>query len=169
MQRVAFGPSVIESGKKKGQSRTLSFTTGIKLENNTTGLPVDGGKVQLSCSPGDFTVVHFDSADEVRAAAGDQFDTFVVEAANDRAKSAARTAITGNARKLSLAPSNVVEWLVGIVDAITPESLFAVKESKGGAPKGPRGVKAELAALSANAESMSKEDLLAIIAKLAAK
>lgn len=167
MNRIAFGPATVESGKNKGAARLLSFATGIKPENNATGLPVENGKVFVQVSPGAFTVQTFDSADEVRAAAGDQFDTFVVEAANDRMKSTVRSKITAWARKLSLAASDAVSAIQDLADSIDPASLFVAESAS--AAKGPRGIKAELAAVAANAESMSKEDLLAIIAKLSAK
>lgn len=169
MNRVPFGPATVESGKNKGQARTLTFATGISVEN-ANGLPVDGGKVSVSISAAAPTVVEFTSADEVRNIAGDQFDTFVVEAANARAQMAVRTKLTSEARKLTLPPSDLAAWVAQISDSVTAESLFAApaeRSAKG--PKGPRGVKAELANLATAASTMSKEDLLAAIAALAGR
>ena len=169
MQTVAFGSATVNSGKNKGQAVTLAFSTGIKPENNTTGLPVSGDKVQLNVSPADILVPHFETADEVREAAGDNLGAFLVDAANERARYVARKDITSEARKLTLAPTNIVEWVQGIAARITHASIFVKDEkaAKGGSK--PRGVKAELANLTAMANEMSKEDLLAAIAALASK
>lgn len=169
MNRVPFGPATVESGKNKGATRTLSFATGIAVEN-ANGLPVEGSKVSLIVSAAAPTVVEFTSADEVRSIAGDQFDVFVVEAANARAASMVRAKLTGEARKLTLPPSDLAAWVAQISNSITAESLFApAPERAAKGPKGPRGVKAELANLATAAESMSKEDLLAAIAALAGR
>jgi len=169
MNRIPFGPATVESGKNKGQARTLSFATGISAEN-ANGLPVEGGKVSLAISAAQPTVVEFTSADEVRSIAGSEFDTFVVEAANARAVAMVRAKLTGEARKLTLPPSDVAAWVAQVSDSITAESLFApAPERSAKGPKGPRGVKAELANLATAATSMSKEDLLAAIAALAGR
>ena len=169
MNRVPFGPAVVESGKNKGATRTLSFATGISVEN-ANGLPVDGGKASLTISAAQPTVVEFTSADEVRSISGSEFDTFVVEAANARAAAAVRAKLTGEARKLTLPPSELNAWVAQICESITAESLFApAPERSAKGPKGPRGVKAELANLATAAETMSKEDLLAAIAALAGR
>lgn len=166
MKRTSFGPATVESGKNKGQARNLSFATGISAEN-ANGLPVDGGKVSLTISAAQPTVVTFETADEVRSIAGAEFDTFVVEAANARAVAMVRAKLTGEARKLTLPPTDVAAWVAQISESITAETLFAPAQEKG--PKGPRGVKAELANLANAATSMSKEDLLAAIAALAGR
>lgn len=169
MNRVPFGPAIVESGKNKGQARTLSFATGITAEN-ANGLPVEAGKVSLTISAAQPTVVEFSSADQIRSIAGDQFDVFVVEAANARAAAMVRAKLTGEARKLTLPPSDVNGWVTQICESVTAESLFAAaQERTAKGPKGPRGVKAELANLATAAESMSKEDLLAAIAALAGR
>lgn len=169
MKRTAFGPATVESGKNKGQARTLSFATGIATEN-ANGLPVESGKVSLTISAALPTVVTFDSADEIRQIAGAEFDVFVVEAANARAAAMVRAKLTGEARKLTLPPSDVTAWVAQISESVTAESLFApAPERSAKGPKGPRGVKAELANLATAAETMSKEDLLAAIAALAGR
>ena len=69
MKRTSFGPATVESGKNKGQARTLSFATGISTEN-ANGLPIESGKVSLAISAAQPTVVTFETADEVRSTAG---------------------------------------------------------------------------------------------------
>lgn len=168
MKRTSFGPATVESGKNKGQARTLSFATGISTEN-ANGLPIESGKVSLAISAAQPTVVTFETADEVRSTAGAEFDTFVVEAANARAVAMVRAKLTGEARKLTLPPTDVAGWVAQISESITAELLFSVHERSSKGPKGPRGVKAELANLANAATSMSKEDLLAAIAALAGR
>lgn len=169
MKRTSFGPATVESGKNKGQARTLSFATGISTEN-ANGLPIESGKVSLAISAAQPTVVTFETADEVRSTAGAEFDTFVVEAANARAVAMVRAKLTGEARKLTLPPTDVAGWVAQISESITAELLFApAQERSSKGPKGPRGVKAELANLANAATSMSKEDLLAAIAALAGR
>jgi hypothetical protein len=168
MKRTSFGPATVESGKNKGQARTLSFATGISTEN-ANGLPIESGKVSLAISAAQPTVVTFETADEVRSTAGAQFDTFVVEAANARAVAMVRAKLTGEARKLTLPPTDVAGWVAQISESITAELLFSVQERSSKGPKGPRGVKAELANLANAATTMSKEDLLAAIAALAGR
>lgn len=164
---VAFGSATVESGKNKGTPATLSFATGISPENSN-GLPVEKGKVFLSVQKDIPQVVEFDSADEVRAIAGENFDAFVLEAANDLMKTLVRNALTADARKLTLPPSDTPAWVRSVCERITPDVAFAPTESKKGA-KGPRGVKAEISNLAARAASMSAEELLAQIQALAAK
>jgi len=168
MKRTSFGPATVESGKNKGQARTLSFATGISTEN-ANGLPIESGKVSLAISAAQPTVVTFETADEVRSTAGAQFDTFVVVAANARAVAMVRAKLTGEARKLTLPPTDVAGWVAQISESITAELLFSVQERSSKGPKGPRGVKAELANLANAATTMSKEDLLAAIAALAGR
>ena len=168
MKRTSFGPATVESGKNKGQARTLSFATGISTEN-ANGLPIESGKVSLAISAAQPTVVTFETADEVRSTAGAEFDTFVVEAANARAVAMVRAKLTGEARKLTLPPTDVAGWVAQISESITAELLFSVQERSSKGPKGPRGVKAELANLANAATTMSKEDLLAAIASLAGR
>jgi hypothetical protein len=168
MKRTSFGPATVESGKNKGQARTLSFATGISTEN-ANGLPIESGKVSLAISAAQPTVVTFETADEVRSTAGAEFDTFVVEAANARAVAMVRAKLTGEARKLTLPPTDVAGWVAQISESITAELLFSVQERSSKGPKGPRGVKAELANLANAATTMSKEDLLAAIAALAGR
>jgi hypothetical protein len=147
MKFVPFSAAKIASGKNKGQSvAPLHFATGIKAENNTTGLPVESGKVMLPITGADLEVMEFESADEVRQAAGDQFDVFVVEAANARAKSAARAAITNEGRKVTLAPQNPLDWAKALLATLSPEGLFTPKV-RVTSDKAPRGVKAEIAKL----------------------
>lgn len=164
--RVPFGAAIVESGKNKGASRSVSFATSIAAEN-ANGLPVNNGKVMLSISPAVITVPDVASADEVRALAGDAFDDFVVESFRSLAKQNVRNALTSEARKLTLPPSSVSDWAASIADAITHASLFETEERS--AKKGPRGVKAEVLQLSQAAANMSHEDLLAAIAALTSK
>lgn len=164
---VAFGSATVETGKNKGQPSLLTFATGISPDN-ANGLPVSGGKVYVEVVKDVPTVVEFDSADEVRAIAGENFDAFVLDAANAHMKSLVRNAITADARKLTLPPNNVADWISGICTRITPELAFApVVKEKG--TKAPRGVKAEVSNLAARASEMSQQELLDAIAALAAK
>lgn len=166
-QIVAFGSAMVESGKNKGNPATLSFATGISPENSN-GLPVEKGKVFLSVQKDIPTVIEFESADEVRAIAGEHFDDFVLEAANDLMKTLVRNALTADARKLTLPPSDLSAWVRSVCERITAETAFAPVEKQTRA-KGPRGVKAEISNLAARAASMSPDELLAQIQALAAK
>ena len=171
MQTAPFGEATVASGKNKGQARSISFATGIAAEN-ANGLPVSkNGKgenvVSISFSPALPTVHVFESADEVRSIAAENFDTFVVDAANDRARSAVRSALTTEARKLSLPPQDLPGWINTVCQSITPAGLFVPAAAAATATK--RGVKAELANLAQAAQNMSHEDLLAAIAALASK
>lgn len=164
---VAFGSATVETGKNKGQPSILTFATGISPEN-ANGLPVSGGKVYVEVVKDVPTVIEFDSADEVRAIAGDNFDAFVLGAANAHMKSLVRNAITADARKLTLPPSNIADWISSVCGRVTAESAFTpVVREKG--TKAPRGVKADVANLAAMAGQMSQEELLAAINALAAK
>ena len=164
---VQFGSPVVETGKNKGNPATLSFATGISPENSN-GLPVEKGKVFLSVQKDIPQVVEFDSADEVRAIAGENFDAFVLEAANDLMRSLVRNALTADARKLTLPPSDLSAWVNSVCERITPDVAFTPADKQTRA-KGPRGVKAEISNLAARASSMSQEELLAQIQALAAK
>jgi hypothetical protein len=164
---VAFGSATVETGKNKGQPSLLTFATGISPENSN-GLPVSGGKVYVEVVKDVPTVIEFESADEVRAIAGENFDDFVLDAANAHMKTLVRNAITADARKLTLPPSNIADWVSSVCARITAETAFApVVREKG--QKAPRGVKAEVAGLAARASQMSQDELLAAINALAAK
>lgn len=165
---VAFGSGKVETGKNKGQSATLSFATGISPEA-ANGLPVQGGKVYLEVPKNLPTVVEFDSADEVRAVAGENFDAFVLRAANDHMRTLVRTMITGDARKLSVAPVDLSTYISTLCARVTAENAFTPAEKGAKGPKGPRGVKAEVAGLAAKAATMTQDELLAAINALALK
>jgi hypothetical protein len=129
MKSVAFGPAEISSGKNKGTpTKPLSFASGIKPENNTSGLPVDNGKVMLRVSAGDLTISEVESAYEVRELTGEHFDTFVVDWANDHIKSRYRQHLVASARGVSLAPSNIVEWFREKIADLSVASIFTLKE-----------------------------------------
>jgi len=161
-KRAPFGPALVENGKNKGQARTISFATGIAKEN-ANGLPVDSkGVVSIEMSAALPTVIEFESADEVRSFAGAHLDTFLLNAANSAAKASVRSKLTTEFRKLDLAPSNVSVFVAGLCDSVTETSVFE-PSTRGG---GRTGIKQELASLQAAAENLSKEDLLAAIAKL---
>jgi hypothetical protein len=160
--KTPFGAAEVSSGANKGKPRTISFATGIAVEN-ANGLPIKDGKVMVEMSAATPQVWEFASADEVRAAAGAHLDSFLLDAANAKAKSDVRSGLTTEFRKLSLAPSDIPAFVASICDKYTPESVFTPAER---GTSGPRGIKAELAGLQAAAENLSKADLLAAIAKL---
>ena len=158
--RVSFGPAEVQSGKNKGQPRTLKFSTGID-KANANGLPIENGNVLVEISAAAPQVIEFANADEVRAAAGSHLETFLVTAANAAAKAAARSKLTTEFRKLSLPPSDPAVFVTDLCNSITAESLFEPTVRSGRV-----GIKQELTQLTTAAESMSKEDLLAAIAAL---
>jgi hypothetical protein len=152
MNRIPFGPATVESGKNKGKARFLSFATGIKPED-ANGLPISkNGKgesvVSVEIGAAVPTVGEFTDANEVRQYAGEHFDTFVVEAANDRYVAATRAKLTTEARKWTLLPSDLAGTIRSLCESILPESLFA--------PARPAGVKKQAQALAAEAAELMK-------------
>jgi hypothetical protein len=132
------------------------------LSTNAKGVP------QLTVSPADFTVPVFATYEEVLDAAGEHYQAWAIGAANDTARSAVNTKVSGESRKLTLAPASMIDFVRGIADAITHSSIF-VPLTKAVKEKQAKGLKAELSRVVANGAAMSHDDLLAIIAKLAAK
>lgn len=160
-KRIPFGPATYESGSKKGTARTLAFKTKISPDN-AGGLPVDGKVVSVEVSPASFNGLEFESADEVRQYAGEHLEDFLLKAANAAASSAIRNKITGEFRKLELAPSDVEAFINEIANSVTPESIFT-PTVRGGKTSA---VKQELASIQAMGSELSKEDILARIAQL---
>jgi hypothetical protein len=155
------------TGKNKGKVQSYTWPTAIKPEDNATGLPVHKDKVSVVVSGDSLTVAQFESYDEIRSVAGDQYERTALELFNAKLSAAQLNTARGKTGKLTIAPLNVIEYVRGVISAFDVASLFAPPAAK--AEKASRGVRAELANLTAAAESMSKEDLLAAIAALANK
>lgn len=157
------------SGKNKGNITVYSWPTAIKAEDNATGLPIVKDKVTVNISGGDFEVAQFETADEVRQSAGEHFDSFVLELANAKLAAAQLNRGRTGFAKLTLAPADIVAYVRERIATFDVASLWTPAEKAAKGSSGPRGVRAELAQLTAAADSMSKEDLLAAIMALSAK
>lgn len=148
-------------GKVMDVPRTNSFATGVKPEN-ANGAQIVKGKAQIIVGSADVNVKQFEDYSEVRAMAGTNYEPTVLEWANDAARRAQLSHVVTKSRKLSIMPTGATSFVQGIFDAFTLGSLFEVATRASG-----KVAKSELATLAANAGAMSKEDLIAMIAKLA--
>ena len=156
-----------QTGQSKGKVPTFSWVTGITAEQNVSGLPLHAKGTAILEIPGDsFTVEQFETADEVRAAAGEHLDSWMLDAANREYRQAQIVVRSTAARKLTLAPANAFEWVRSFVVEAT--SIFTpVEKSERKATK--KGVAAQLATVAANIDSMSEADLRAFILGAAAQ
>lgn len=156
-----------QTGQSKGKVPTFSWVTGITAEQNVSGLPLHAKGTAILEIPGDsFTVEQFETADEVRAAAGEHLDSWMLDAANREYRQAQIVVRSTAARKLTLAPPNAFEWVRSFVVEAT--SIFTpVEKSERKATK--KGVAAQLATVAANIDSMSEADLRAFILGAAAQ
>jgi hypothetical protein len=156
-----------ETGKNKGQVASFDWVTAIAPDQNVTGLPIHKSKnVAVLQVPGDaLSVEQFDTYSEVREAAGEHYESWVLNTANTEFRKAQLQQISVAARKLTVAPANILDWArsftLSAVAFFTP-TVRAKAERKSG-------VTAQLAAAAQNLDSMSREDLAALILKLAAK
>lgn len=124
MRTTTFGNATISTGANKGKDNTLAFSTGIKA-SDAAGLPVSkAGTATVEVNQASVSCQEFESADEIRQAAGAEFDTFVVTAANAILRRKVHAALVGAFKKVTLPAQN---WnnLIGSV-SVDPASLFAV-------------------------------------------
>jgi len=159
-----------ETGANKGKVQNYDWPTSIKPEDNATGLPVNAkGKVAVSIPGNELTVRQFETYQEIRDVAGDQYERVALEVFNAKLSAAQLQTARAKTGKLTLAPADVIAYVRGVIAAFDVASLFAAPAEKTAKSAASRGVRAELANLTAAAENMSKEDLLAAIAALASK
>jgi len=158
------------SGKTKGHVTTYEWPTSIKPEDNATGLPINkAGKVVVNVSGDAFTVAQFESHAEFQSAAGEHYETCVLDLINDKLHAAQLQRARSGFGKLAVAPLDVLAYVVERISTFDVASLWTPTEKAEKGTKQTRGVRAELANLTLAAESMSKEDLLAAIMALSAK
>ena len=156
-----------ETGTNKGKVPTFSWVTGITAEQNVSGLPLHAKGTAILEIPGDsFTVEQFETADEVRPAAGEHLDSWMLDAANREYRQAQIVVRSTAARKLALAPANAFEWVRSFVVEATSIFTPVVKSERKATKKG---VAAQLATVAANIDSMSEADLRAFILGAAAQ
>lgn len=156
------------SGKNKGKVQSFSWVTGIAADQNVTGLPLHAktGTAVLEVPGDSFTVEQFDTIDEVRNAAGEHFDTWALDAANREVRQAQIVARSTSARKMTVAPGNLIEWARSFTFDVA--SIFRPVERAAKTAKA-KGLASQLAAVAANLDQMSEADLRAFILAAASK
>lgn len=156
------------TGKSKGNIQSFSWLTGIKADQNVTGLPLHAkaGTAVLNVPGDSFTVEQFETAEEVRNAAGEHLDTWLLEAANRDLRQAQIVARSQSARKMTVAPANIGDWVRSFTFDVA--SIFAPVVRKEKTAKA-KGLAAQLATVAANIDQMSADDLRAFILAAAAK
>lgn len=156
-----------QTGQSKGKVPTFSWVTGITAEQNVSGLPLHAKGTAILEIPGDsFTVEQFETADEIRAAAGEHLDSWMLDAANREYRQAQIVVRSTAARKLTLAPANAFEWVRSFVVEAT--SIFTpVEKSERKATKASAAQR--YSAVVSNIDSMSEADLRAFVLAEAAR
>lgn len=166
--RTENAANAAETGANKGKVPAFNWVTGITADQNVTGLPLHDkkGTAVLEVAGDSFTVEQFETADEVRNAAGEHLDSWILDAANRELRQAQIVARSAAARKLTLAPANIVDWVRSFTFDVA--SIFRpVERAERKATK--KGVAAQLASVAANVDSMSADELRAFILAAAAQ
>lgn len=158
MIQGTFGPATIESGANKGKPRTLTYKTSIKSEN-ANGLPLKDGVAIVVVNQADIPVSRFSDRAEVERFAGENFDAFVLDAANERMERKTTGRLVTAFKKATLAASNWSTVIASTLQGLTPESIFAPSENVSG-----KVAKASVVELYNNASLSDAEKLAAIMA-----
>ena len=156
-----------ETGKNKGKASVFQWVTAIAADQNVTGLPLHkSGSAQLEVPGDSFTVEQFETADEVKSVAGEHLDAWLLDAANRDLRQAQIVQRSTAARKLTVAPANVLDWVRSFTFDVA--SIFAPAERKEKTAR-KTGVTAQIAAVASNVDNMSADELRAFITAMAAK
>lgn len=155
------------SGNNKGKVPSFSWLTGITADQNVTGLPLHAkGTAILEVAGDQFTIEQFDTVEEVKEAAGEHLDSYLLEVANRDYRAVQLAERTKSARKLTLAPANILDWVRSFTVAASSVFAPAVKAEKASAKKA---VAAQFASVAATVDSMTPEEMRAFILAASAR
>lgn len=173
---VALGPATVKTRTKgpDGKSHasdapnSIVFATNISAEN-AGGLPVDTkrGTATLEISPSDVQVAQFADYAELRATAGDQYESTTLALYNEKARNAAWLNVKRATAKATLAPSNVLTYIQSKFAEFSLASLFEVATQSKAVRVGKKTQAVQqIEAIQSGLASMSREELEAKLAEI---